>query len=356
MRRRFLLILPLLLIIVGIGMVTFKLSPFSPQANLPESLNASKELLNKGQYDSAIFFAKRIIEISKNPVNLSYANSIIGYSWFELENLDSSYFYYTKAIENKEKSNPSLIAGAYNMVGLIFEKKQTHGAAIKYFKEAIDIYEKANSKRLPVVYYNLAYNQSQSDNIDCIKSYYKALEYASKFEDLKYESYCLADLGNLMLETKNFEAAKEYFVESLDNEYAKNNPRRKAFALQGLGETEYFLKDYSSAKIHALEVLKLKRENNIEEHLFTSYYLLGRIYRDTDDLIEAENNLKRALIYYHNNKRNKKSVNVFKDLSDVQFKLGKTNQAEYHNQLHYEELERMLNERKEAYQLSKVAI
>lgn len=327
-----------------------------PKEHLPTQLEESKNLLYKGEYDSAIYFAHKIIETSKDLTNIAYANNIIGYSWYEKSNFDSAFFYYAEAIRLKKNSTPNLNASAYNMMGLIFEKKQTHETAIKYFQEAIGIYESEHSKRLPIVYYNLAYNQSQVDNIECIKSYYKALEYASEFKDEKYESYCLGDLGNLMLETSNYEAASEYFIESLDNDYAQNNPMRKAFALQGLGESEFFLKDYANAKVHALETLKLKTENNIEEHLFSTYFLLGRIYKETEDLIEAENNYKRALIYYPFNERNKKAVNVFKELSDVQFQMGKFNQSEYHNQLHFEELERIFDERKEAHQLSQVAI
>ncbi|UXP32400.1 tetratricopeptide repeat protein [Reichenbachiella agarivorans] len=324
--------------------------------SLPIDLKESSNRMIGGQYDSAIFYAKKIIANSNSAYNQLYAFSIIGYSWFEQGELDSALFYYSKALTFESTTNPGLKASSLNMIGLILQEKQTHDKSIKYFRESISLYETINSKQLPIVYYNLAYNQSQTNNIECIESYYKALEYASDFKDLKYEAYCLSDLGNLMLETKNYNSAIEYFLASLDNEYAKNHPRRKAVALQGLGESEFYTRDYSSAKVHALEALKLKMENGYEEFLFTSYLLLGRIYRETNELEEAENNFKRAIIYYPYNERNKKNVAVFKELGDVELQLGKLKQSEYYNQIHFEELERQLDERKQAHNLKIIAI
>ncbi|MBU2913604.1 tetratricopeptide repeat protein [Reichenbachiella agariperforans] len=327
----------------------------SDRKSIPQDIKPSIEKMTNGEYDSAIILAKKILTFSKNDKNKFLALSIIGYSFYEKREADSSFHYYTKALSIKNINNTER-ANALNMVGVIFQHKQTHPSAIKYFQQAINLYETGNNKKLPIAYYNLAYSQSQTDNIACIDSYYKALEYASKFEDKRYEAYCLSDLGNLMLETSNYEAATEYFHESLDNEYTKNHVRSRAIALQGLGEAEYASKDYDSAKLHALEALKIKTERSYDDLLFTSYFLLGRIYRNTGDLNEAENNLKRAVIYYPHNERNKQAVNVFKELSDVQLQLGKIQQSEYHNQLHFEELERILDEKKKSYNMSKVTI
>ncbi|RJE74443.1 lipopolysaccharide assembly protein LapB [Reichenbachiella sp. MSK19-1] len=346
------IIAALFAILVGSAIYYF----FSPsRKDISIEVKSSVEKMSNGEYDSAIILAKQILQTSQNSKNSFYSLSIIGYSYFKKKDLDSSFLYYSKALAIKH-IEPTEKANALNMVGVIFQHKQTHPSAIKYFQQAINLYETGNNKKLPIAYYNLAYSQSQTDNIACIDSYYKALEYASKFEDKRYEVYCLSDLGNLMLETTNYKAATEYFYESLDNEYTKNHVRSRAIALQGLGEAEYASKDYDSAKLHALEALKIKTERSYDDLLFTSYFLLGRIYRNTGDLNEAENNLKRAVIYYPHNERNKQAVNVFKELSDVQLQLGKMQQSEYHNQLHFEELERILDEKKKSYNMSKVTI
>ncbi|PIB34664.1 hypothetical protein BFP72_04185 [Reichenbachiella sp. 5M10] len=312
--------------------------------------------MKDGEYDSAIHYAQKILSFSTSPNNRAYAQSIIGYSWFMKKNYDSAYHYYTESLKSERNVQTPLKASSLNMLGIIFEIKEAHPTAVHYFQKSISVYEPLNDPHLATVYYNLAYNQSQTNNIDCLDSYYKALSYASDFNNERIRAFCLNDLGNLMLETKNYESAKEYYSSVLQVEYTHTSPFILACAIQGLGETAFHTHDLATAQKHAVESLNIKIENGLDESLFTSYLLLGRIARETQNLAEAETNFKRAIVYYPMKERNKKFVDVFKELSQVEEALGNVKLSEYYNRLHFEELENILADKKKTYGLSKIEV
>ncbi|MGL1887792.1 MAG: tetratricopeptide repeat protein [Reichenbachiella sp.] len=330
-----------------------------PKSHFGDDLEYALSFRKEKAYDSIIFYSKKELSSTTHEFNKVVAYGIIGRSFYNKREYDSAYFYYTKSIEyskkvdsSYKKSSEFFKATSYNMLGLIFKKQHLYIKAIKYFEAAIDIVKDKDKSSICSYYYNLADTQSLISDINCVESYYKALEYATHFKINKYEASCRSNLGFLMLETNNITAAEEYFTQALESEYAQNNQRITSFCLQGLGEANYHHKKYGLALDYAQKSLIIKQEENIEEHLFSSFLLLARIHKNKNNLEIAEGYYKKALIYFSNTKQNRESIDVFKELSDVQYEVGKYNQSEINNQNHFDELEKFLQKKTKATKLA----
>lgn len=355
MRKTFYLFTFVLVIFTGTLYLFLKEETNEPSDFFSQEILLANQYSNKGLYDSVIYFCKKDLSKESIPYNACHVYNLMGYSYKKLKKYDSSSYYYIKSIKHfkdidkKYRDRGLFLKGSsLNQIGLILKKKHLYSESIPYFKEAIKIFEKRGSSFICAAYYNLAFAQSQINDINCIDSYYKALDYATKYHNPKYEMTCRNNIGYLMLETNNPYAAIDYFNSALKSEYAKEHPKLKSFCFQGLAESHYRLNEYSTAKVWATKSLDLKLDKNIEHYLFSPYYLLAKIYRDTNEDELAEGYFKKAAIYFDHTKKKRGSISVFKDLSDIQLKLGKMKQSSINNERHFRELQKFLEEKRKA--------
>ncbi len=344
-----------LLALVSVS-VLYVIWPNGPKRNLPATLQKSAGFLYSGNYDSSEVYARQVLTDARNLNNIAYANNIIGYCWFAKGNLDSSYHYYNESLHASNKSDSvdyELKIRTLMALGAIFENFQINKKAIQYYSSAVQLLEIYESKSIVRAYFNLAYNQSKINDIECVQSYYYALEYATKYKNDFYESLCLHDLGNLMLDTKNYESAIEYYNMSLVSVHTKNNKEDQAFAYQGIGEANFFMGNYDLAEKNLLKAEEIKKGLDNQKYRFSSHLFLARLNKEKGLLEKSENEYRIAIQYYPLNELNRQNIKVYKELSDVQLAQGKTQQSYETNVKHYAEVDRYLDEREKATQLAK---
>ncbi|MFY0625569.1 MAG: tetratricopeptide repeat protein [Reichenbachiella sp.] len=335
---------------------TLYLWPTDNNRNLPRDLEISRKHLSNQNFDTAISTARLVLESAKNKNNQAYAEAIIGYSYYILGDLDSSYIHYKNSLNFSNQSDSVdhlLKASTFNMLGAIFETKAIYKKSIQYYQSSIDIYESFDKPEIVKVYYNLAYNQSQINDIECVKSYYKALEYATQFENFYYETICLNDLGNLMLTTENYEAAIEYFTMSLKSEYTQGKDDIKSFAYQGLGEAYFLMENYIESEENLKKALSFKEKLDNKKYIFTAQLYLARLKKAQGDFHSSEDLYGKAIEYFPLADHNRENIAVFKELSAVQAELGKMDESNDSKVRHYAELEKYLDERERAAELAR---
>lgn len=323
---------------------------------LPKKLQEANDQLRTGNCESAKIIAAEVISDARNPNNIGFAENIIGYCWFIEGDLDSSYYHYVRslnALNEADSTDYKLKAITYNMIGYIFEHLEEHNKAIEYMTKSVNILEEYPSKQIYHVYYNLAVNQSKVNDISCVKTFYKALEYATKYENSYFEMRCLKQLGNLMLETNNYDAAIEYYNNALLTDHAKKDSMLTSFCYQGLGEAYYHLNKQNLSEENLNKALRIKKKLKNQSFVFTSKLYLARLRQKQGRLEAAEKAYYEAIEFFPLADHTRENIAVYKELAKVQMELGKYDESSHSNYLHYEEIEKYLDEREKAAQLAK---
>jgi tetratricopeptide (TPR) repeat protein len=339
-----------------LGALVYWLWPASSVRYLPQTLQQSNDLLYEGKYDSAMYYAREVVNSAKNQNNLAYAEAILGYCWYVKDNIDSSYYHYKRSLRASNKADSTdyyLKVSTLNQLGIVFQKYQIHKKAIEYFGRALKILEVYERPAIAIIYYNMAYNQRQINDIECVKSYYNALQYATKHKSPRYESLSLNALGNLMLETSNYESAIEYYKMALSTDFTNSSKKYTSFAFQGLGEANFHLDQIEESEKHLNEGLAIILQLEDKKYVFRSYQFLGRLYEKKGDSEQAEKYYLQAIEYFSLADHTRENIGIFRELSKVQQQLDKIEESSLNNMKHYQELEKYLDEKEKAAQLAR---
>ena len=306
---------------------------------LPALLNVATDFVYQDACDSAVDYASRIIQSAKNPNNLAFAHTIIGYCEFENGNLDSAFAHYDLARTHTLSSDSLdyyLLVEINAMLGSIFEEYEKYYRAAQYFKEAINILSKYERPFIADAHYNLAFCQSQLNDIKCIKTYYQAIGYSQKYNNHRIESMCLNDLGHVMLETHNYESAREHYEASLATKYALSNYRIQYFAYQGIGESYYYEDKLGKSKENLDKALALMLLEGDNKNAFSVYHFLGKLMAKFKYYKQAEEYYDLAIQLLPYAQFTRKNIEVYADISFVQSIQGKTDLSTKNHTTHYE--------------------
>ncbi|WP_457617041.1 tetratricopeptide repeat protein [Lutibacter sp.] len=169
--------------------------------------------LNTEEYDNALYYFKKAIGHEKNSYKgkeYDYAN--IGEAFLHKKEYDSAYFYFNKsldiALEHPYRESAAI---KYNLLGLLFQKKEDYEKSIAYYLKAIPQLKEFNSKRyLSNTLINIGIDQMYlHKNKEAISNINKGLEIAKKIKSKE----------NIIL---GYEALVNYYVMTKDYKKALN--------------------------------------------------------------------------------------------------------------------------------------
>ncbi len=190
--------------------------------------------------DSTIFCMKKALslmdslpeekkkeELVKRQYGIIYDN--LGGLYSQINNLDSSLYFYKLALEQREAVHTSPhpeLAMTYNNIGTFFAKKNDYESAIKFFKKSTEIYSKLEAIKTFSVCLNIGVY------------YYKDKKYKKSRENLKKASkYCNGLLDSAKLDNhfgllefyeKNYKQAEIFFRKAILEleEFEKNSEKK----------------------------------------------------------------------------------------------------------------------------------
>jgi len=187
----------------------------------------------------------------------------------QLTDLDSVFFYYTKAEKiAKDSKSEKFLAKAYYYLGGFYSKQNNFDTAIVYYKKALEISE----------------NISNTPGVENI----------------------LGQIGRLYLQKSNYSKALEYFQKELKVNKQLDNKKLLAGNYGNIGISYYYQNDYKKAIEYLEEAVKNSKEVNDELRIAINTGNIGLIYDD-------KNNYPKALEYY------KKSLSLFENMD---YKIG----------------------------------
>lgn len=171
-----------------------------------------------------------------------YYNKAIGY-YFQ-NNFDSSEEWCDKVLSVVDSESTDSLSGyrykgnAYNLKGVLWQKKGEYATAIEHLLKALNSYESINAlQNIATVYINI------SENFRFMKDFEKAMDYNIRAEEfLRAENLfghqlntVLQNRGNIYNNEGNFEEALNMFKNTLDSAKLHNDQGNIDNALNNLG-------------------------------------------------------------------------------------------------------------------------
>ncbi len=305
------------------------------------------------EYDSAIYYAKMLLELSiitKNKKKQALAYKKLADNNRATDSLLLSLEFYKKynkiSITNKDTLAQikalRYIAFFQKKFGSSFESETTATKALK-LADQLELNDELMKIKLGLYNHLGIIYKKRGNYSEALKLYDRALKASSKITKQKHINTLLNNIANTYLEQKNYKSAIQIFREIYKN---KSDTITMTRALNNLGIAQAKMKNPEGLK-NINKALKIRIEKNDISGMYNSYLHLAEYYKDS-------NNIKSIRIYadkayklaerLHNNKlkiealsflmnvNNDKKVVEYKKLKDSILKVEQSNSNKYANQ------------------------
>jgi two-component sensor histidine kinase len=279
---------------------------------------------------------------------------------------DSSKFYVEKSLVMAEKiNNDSLRASSLTIMGMLMTNKAKFDEALKFYQQALFIFEKINSRiGIGRVYYNLGHLHKRMGDAQSMKPLFeKALVYCKKaeaifvntnnYEDLlrtynnmgiiyrdldereeagkyllkgveiieKYNikeiGFIYANLGQIYVEKdKNYDLGIKYIRKSLEISILNGDRQSHEHALRNLAKCYSFKKEYKKAVEYGKGAVEIALTLKDPNRAFNSYQVLYKVQKEAGFYKDALQSLEKYKALEDSTLKNEK----MKSLADVETK------------------------------------
>tara|TARA_R110002049_G_scaffold134016_3_gene293419 strand:- start:1280 stop:3223 length:1944 start_codon:yes stop_codon:yes gene_type:complete len=306
-----------------------KLSKTQKELPLIATLNELSWEFRNSQADSALFYAKRSLAISKtinNEKAIASAYNNIASSFEALNKIDSAEIYHQRSLGIKLRIKDTIgIADTYCNIGVVEDLKGNYDVAlINYFK-ALEIYEKHSNdfEKVPTVLVNIGIVYKKQ------KEYRKVLEYYERaltiYEEHNFEigkAIVTGNIGSVLTDLKDYKKSIEYLTKAAylyeKLGYTRYIPYMKAnmaIAKDSLKQHEEARKDFLSA------IADFKKDNNLYE-LSSTQIALANNYVVQRQFKKARETLSNALKVIEENSFVEFKIDAFKLLAKIEVLTG----------------------------------
>jgi len=266
-----------------------------------------------------ISYNERAIEFSEeNPNNKTILFSYQGRLYRSLSKPNKAIEMFKSAIEIAEKNdNEGLVILNYYSLGCIYKDQNDEKNAIQIFNATIEKIAKA-PKQIEYIHKKLTFilidifkklgevyeNRHEVDM--SIKAYQFSLKIAEKAGDKKHVALMYNALGIVYKNANRLEKSIEMYKKGLNVSHLLQDFELYTYFYNNLGNLYHAKKDFNNAKLMYIECIKIledllhkqKKDWSYferEQDLARKYIVLGDIYRDCGDLIDAENMYNKSL-------------------------------------------------------------
>ncbi len=260
----------------------------------------SKSLLRQNP-DSSKILAEIVLSLSNrlpDSVLISDALNIIGISFYNRGEYDTSLFYWNKALVTRERNKDQIkIAGSYNNIAVAYERKGNYFEAINYFKKALEIYKsKSDSLDIGTTYGNIAMvYKSMNELQKALFFHKKEFNYIHKNEEALSKHYL--NVGLVYSATLDFDSARLFYIRALEIKQQLNETWGIGVVLSSIAENYDLQKNEDSAFFYyqkSKEIMQPLRAS----HLITMANIqLAKIYFNKNQNKEALRLLKESEPY-----------------------------------------------------------
>lgn len=227
------------------------------------------DIYNSINQITALSFANRALDISGNIKNETYlvrSHIAIGNSLLFIGNYDdaANHFLISLKISQKNKFESEELV-ALTHLGLVQDRIQKFDNALKYFFEALNIYNSCKEQGRPL------------KKVKNIHSLYN-------------------NIGNIYSAKNDFRIAEEYYLKGLTLAEQQSDNINVGAICNNLGNLEMNRSNYSKAYVYLIKSLEARTKINDKSGMAKSYLSISAYYQKINQLDQALDYSKKALL------------------------------------------------------------
>lgn len=235
---------------------------------------------------------RKLAENLKEKSLIADAYNNLGILHQKLSDYDSALYYYNATLKLNDDSK--VVADILDKIGVLYKELSMYDKSVQYHKDAMKLKETLGDK------IGVAASLNNIGNVHLKhRDYDNALEYYKKSltirEELSNEDEIAAsyiNLGNVYKSINEYEKALTYLTKALELREKSGNKDNIAYTLNAIGNFYLQLKIYDKAREYYSQSLEIRQELNIPIDIAASYNNIGTVHRDLS-------NYESALEYYN---------------------------------------------------------
>lgn len=222
-------------------------------------------------------------------------------SSYSSHNIDSALFFAKKALQiARKKNNPYLISLAYYAHANIYRKNGQYRKELDYRKMVLEELLKTNDSNLiGRSYMDLGGVYIFLERFKpALENHLKSLEIFEKLKNFERLSACYVNVGNVYSYQNDFSTAIDYYLKAENIADTVQNKDVLATIYNNLGALYENIKDYKNAKIYITKSLHLRLQRGFKNEIAMAYGNLGCIYFSLNEKKEAIHYLTKSIALY----------------------------------------------------------
>ena len=189
------------------------------------------------------------------------------------------------------------LANCYNRKGLNARHENDFTASISHHKRALNLLSQSTDTLLKIKCLNslgVAYRKLNLEK-EAFDVYFEALDLSERFKNSKSIAIALNGIGNVFIDTKEYDKALYYFRRDYQIELNRNNTRGQEYCLSNIGEIFLYKKRYDSAYIYLNNALSLTKKHKRKDSEAIQYNLLGLLFQNKKEYSKSTEYYQKAI-------------------------------------------------------------
>ncbi|WP_111707206.1 tetratricopeptide repeat protein [Lutibacter citreus] len=221
------------------------------------------------------------------------------------------------------------LADSYNRKGLTARYENNYTESVSYHKRALNLLSESTDTLLKIKCLNslgVTYRKLNLEK-EAFNVYFEALDLSEKFNNQKSVAIALNGIGNIFIDTKEYDKALYYFRRDYQIELARNNPRGQEYSLSNIGEIFLYKKSYDSAFVYLNKALYLTKKFKRKESEAIQYNLLGLLFQNKEEYAKSTDFYKRAIPIFTNSNNLRYLSNTLINIGKNELFIGNSDKA-----------------------------
>lgn len=218
---------------------------------------------------------------------------------------------------------------SYDRKGLAARYNYDYSNSVAHHKRALNYLSKTSDTLLQVKCLNnlgVSYRKLNLEK-EAFTFYFQALDLSEKVNHTKSITIALNGIGNVFIDTKDYDKALHYFKRVYRLDVKGENIRGQEYSMSNIGEAYLYKKAYDSAYFYINKALELTKKFKHKQSEAIRYNLLGLLFQKKEEYNKSTSYYKEAIPLFTKENNIRYLSNTLINIGKNQLYIGQYNEA-----------------------------